>query len=452
MKTIFKSLVIFFMILIPSLFFGQNTNDGIKIENLEMPNAPALTLLDQTTANIETPKNIQALTTTIMNNVNNNFALEINPYMILNNHKNFYDFYNVKWDAQEKQLKYQGWFTSIIKDLSISFAKVKKDSTNYLSIGARTNLIRIVGNEKKFINEFNRIDRIFENATLYSTSKEDIDDYTLLRDDSDISTATFKKIIETLTEQDLTALNYDFDSDNLNNPQLSIFLTNNNITKEEFNTLIKKRNNKETLWQIIERFRRYKVIKEKNDVEILAYYNEADTFRKNFASNLSLLQDQIPKPLFTLDAAVAYSLFYPNDNYSKGQTGKFGVWSTANLNFKLLSNDNKEYLSFYAYGRYLKDNSYLDINTNTYIKTDYFDIGTKIELEYHKLTFAYEYIHRDKGSDNYRSVGSIKYKFSDTITLTGGFGKNFEQTDNLVSIIGINWGIESNNNFSTNKI
>lgn len=434
------------MLLIPSLFFAQNNNEGIQIKNLEIPNAPALTLLDQTTANIETPKNIQALNTTIMNNINNNFAVEINPYMILNNHKNFYDFYNVKWDKENNKFKHQGLFTSIIKDLSVSFAKVKKDSTNYLSIGARTNLIRIVGNEKKFIAKFNQLDKLFEDATYYSASKENIDDYTVLRDDSNISSATFKKITETLTEVDFETLNYNFDSQS--DPQLDKFLTDNSISKEEFNAILKKRNDKETLWEIIERFRRYGEIKKKDSKAIQNYYKEADTFRKNFSSHLNVLQEDIPKPLFTLDAAVAYSLFYPSNTYSDGQMGKFGVWSTANLNLKLLSNDNKEYLSFYAYGRYLKDNSYLDINTNEYIDTYYFDIGTKVELEYHKLTFAYEYIHRDKGDNNYRSVGSIKYKFSNTITLTGGFGKNFEQTDNLVSILGINWGIESNNNFS----
>lgn len=450
MKTLFMNFGVFFTLLIPSLFFGQNTDEGIKIKDLEMPNAPALTLLDQTTANIETPKNIQALTTTIMNNVNNNFALEINPYMILNNHKNFYDFYNVKWNKEKNEFEHQGLFTSVLKDLSISFAKVKKDSTNYLSIGARTNLIRIVGNEKKFIAKFNELEKLFTDLTRYSSTTEYIDDYTVLRDVSDISSPTFKKITETLTEEDITTLHYNFDSQS--NPQLDKFLTDNSISKEEFNTLLKKRIDKETVWEIIKRFRRYKAIKEENDLAILLYYKEADTFRKNFASNLKILESEIPKALFTLDAAVAYSLFYPSNNYSDGQTGKFGVWSTANLNLKLLSDDNKEYLSFYTYGRYLKDNAYFDTGTNTYIHTDYFDIGAKVELEYHKLTFGYEYIHRDKGDDNYRSVGSIKYKFSDTITLTGGFGKNFEQKDNLVSIIGINWGIESNNNFSTNKI
>jgi hypothetical protein len=430
--------------LTPILFFAQNSDGNIQIKDLEMPNAPALTLLDQTTANIETPKNIQALTTTIMNNINNNFGLEINPYMILNTRKNFYDFYNVKWNDTKNEFEHQGWFTSIIKDLSISFAKVKKDSTNYLSIGARTNLIRIVANRKAFSKSFTDLESLFEKTTMYSPTKDDIYDYQdLVGNVLEGNTTIFD-----LTEGDFIAINNFSINDKLSN-ELNTFLSKANITQNQLIIIRKKGDNKETIWQIIERYKGYRKASDEYLNDLDNYYSKADSFRKNFASNLNILQDDIPKPLFTLDAAFAYSMFYPNNNYSDGETGKFGVWSTANLNLKLPSDDNKEYLSFYAYGRYLKDNAYLDSDTNTYIHTDYFDIGTKIELEYHKLTFGYEYIHRDKGSDNYRSVGSIKYKFSDTITLTGGFGKNFEQKDNLVSIIGINWGIESNNNFST---
>lgn len=444
MKTLFKNLRLLFVILAPTSFFAQNTDGSIQIKNLEMPNAPALTLLDQTTANIETPKNIQALTTTIMNNINNNFGLEINPYMILTPRKNFYDFYNVKWNAKDNIFEHQGWFKSIYKDLSISFAKVKKDSTNYLSIGARTNFIRIVANKSSYSKSFTDLEYLFEEITKYSSTKDDIDDYQSLKNIDLGGNIT----IFDLKEEDFSLINNFSIHDGLS-PELNAFLIKAGITKDQLIKIRKKGDRTETLWQIIERYQSYKKASDEFEKNLDNYYIKADTFRKNFAANLNILQDDIPKPLFTLDAAVAYSMFYPNNNYSDGGTGKFGIWSTANLNLKLLSDDNKEYLSFYAYGRYLKDNAYLDTNTNTYIHTDYFDIGTKIELEYHKLTFGYEYIHRDKGSDNYRSVGSIKYKFSDTITLTGGFGKNFEQKDNLVSIIGVNWGIESNNNFNT---
>ncbi len=449
MKTLIKISGLF-LIAIYSISLSAQTKD-LTIKDLEMPNAPALTLLDQTTTNIETPKNIQALTTTLISSFSaNNIGFEINPYMLLKENKSYYDYYNVKRivikDANGNDIttfKHKGWFPSMYKDLSISFAKVKGDSTSSFSIGARTNLIRIVGNEKAFIEKFTRIEKAFARIT-NSASKDDIEDYKYLKN-VELSSNAFNKILIQLTEADFALINDEFTKDG-NNTETLNFCNINNITLAEIDAVKNRRNGIETIWQIVLRYREYKKITELYNTSIQDYYKREDAFRKEFATNLKLNIDNIAKPLFTLDAAVAYSHIYKGNTYSDGQMGKFGAWSTLNLNVKL-QDDNKFYFSAYGYGRYLKDNAYLDKTTNQYMNTEYFDIGFKGELEYYKISAAYEYIHRTKEANNYRSVGSIKYKYNDTITLNGGFGKNFEQTNNLVSFLGISWGIESGNKF-----
>jgi hypothetical protein len=430
-------------IIIFSSFIVTAQNEAIQIKDLEMPNAPALTLLDQTNTNIDTPKNLQALTTTLMNSINNNIGFEINPYMIFTKNKNFYDFYNVKWNGNA--FEYKGWFSSLKKDLTISFAKVKKEEANYFSIGARTNLIRIVGNEKKYLEKLNLMESKF---ILLTKDVNEINAFRSLKNIHGLSDSTISKLMSTITAIEVSLIDNEFVKTDLNDANIKSFIDNNKIPYSEYDSFRKQRNVGETLWGTILRFRGYKVKSDLNSDDTSKFAENEDAFRKEFATNLKL-EDAIDKPVFALDIATAYSHFYAGNNFSDGQTGKFGAWSTFALNVKLLTDSNKEYLSLYGYARYIRDNAFLDVDTNLYTDTENFDLGAKLEFQYDKLTFAYEYINRIKEKDNYRSVGSIKYKFSDKIVLNGGFGKNFEQTDNLVSFLGISWGIESDNNFTT---
>lgn len=449
MKTV-KKLCVLLLIAIYSM--NVSAQKELTIKDLEMPNAPALTLLDQTTTNIETPKNIQALTTTLISSFNaNNIGFEINPYMLLKENKSYYDYYNVKTvkDASGKitGFKRKGLLSTMYKDFTISFAKVKGENTNSFSIGARTNLIRIVGNEKEFIDKFTNIEKSFVRLT-NSSSRDDIADFKYLRN---IKLSTeFPKIFTQLTEADFTLINDEFTEDRTNNKNIDDFCKINGVSQTQLDAIRSRRNGAETIWQIILRYKKYEILSKLSDDELQDYYKREEAFRKEFATNLKLAIENISKPLLTLDAAVAYSHIFQGDTYSDGQMGKFGAWSTTNLNVKL-QDDNKFYFSAYGYARYLKDNAYLDKNTNLLTNTEYFDFGIKGELEFHKISAAYEYIHRTKDANNYRSVGSIKYKYNQTITLNGGFGKNFEQTNNLISFLGISWGIESGNTFEAEK-
>lgn len=193
----------------------------------------------------------------------------------------------------------------------------------------------------------------------------------------------------------------------------------------------------------------YKVIYDKqknsNPEELKNDTNYQDLLKENYK-----LLDSIAlyKPTILLDIAGAYNHFFNSTNYSEGRSGKIGAWATASWNIRFLKmTKTTNYLSFYLYGRFLRDRMIYDASKLDYTEKDFKDIGGKVELEFKNLSFAYEYIKRDE-KDNYRSVGLIKFKLKDAVLLQGGFGKNFEQAPDMLSFLGISWGIDFGNKFA----
>ncbi len=74
-----------------------------------------------------------------------------------------------------------------------------------------------------------------------------------------------------------------------------------------------------------------------------------------------------------------------------------------------------------------------------YFTQYYRDIGGKLEFEFGKLVFGYEFISRQGSIDSERSVGTIKFSTNKKVSLIGGFGKDFKSDDNLITIFGVNW-------------
>lgn len=157
------------------------------------------------------------------------------------------------------------------------------------------------------------------------------------------------------------------------------------------------------------------------------------------------------KPLLAIDGAIGYSTFFQDNTFADGHFGRFGAWLTLNYSQHLTRERNgKNYLSLYVIGRYLSDGSaYLN---GKYNKVDNFDIGGKIEFEFRKIAIAYEYVYRKNNiSNSFRSNGMLKYKVSDKIFLTGAFGKNFGDANNIISLLGLNWGFMTGNEKSIVK-
>ena len=150
--------------------------------------------------------------------------------------------------------------------------------------------------------------------------------------------------------------------------------------------------------------------------------------------------EAIVKPAFTLDLASAYSLLFPTNQYNKSQTDRFGVWMTAAGSIKL---GKASYVNFYAFTRYLEDNSIYNPTSLTYSdKFHYTDFGGKFQFDLNRFSIGYEYIKRNGDGKDFRSVGMVQYKVNTNLFITGGFGKNFDagKDNNVLTLIGINWG------------
>jgi hypothetical protein len=150
--------------------------------------------------------------------------------------------------------------------------------------------------------------------------------------------------------------------------------------------------------------------------------------------------------LFSLDGAVAWSGFFLDNQYANDHFGRFGSWLTVHVS-KVLDpkQEHQNYLNIYAIGRYLADatqrNEAGDFTTHNFI-----DAGGKLELEFRKLAIGYEYLYRtnpDNSTHTYRSNGLLKYRVSDQLFLTAAFGRNFGTENNLISLLGLNWGLSS---------
>lgn len=105
---------------------------------------------------------------------------------------------------------------------------------------------------------------------------------------------------------------------------------------------------------------------------------------------------------------------------------------------------DKSYVNLYALGRYASDGT--TIINGRYTVQSFFDFGGKLEFEFKNISVAYEYIYRaDDITNTFRSNGIVRYKVSDRLFFSGAFGKNFGEDNNLISLLGLNWGLTSGN-------
>lgn len=148
------------------------------------------------------------------------------------------------------------------------------------------------------------------------------------------------------------------------------------------------------------------------------------------------------KPVFALDMAVAYSHFLGDQSQDVDSGfGRFGVWASGDLAFHLPKIDQDSYVHIYGVYRYLRDGLNQDSMTNDLFTETTHEFGTKLELELKSLSVGYEYISRDT-NDEYRSIGTIRYKINKSFTINGGFGKNYKSDGNPMALLGIQWGLD----------
>lgn len=349
--------------------YGQ-FKENITLKDLEVPEAPAMTLLDEAPSIVNRPNSPRAFVLSVINSFQGdysglpkNYALELTPFWFFSHKKmNFFRYAGL---TEHGMNPFAG-----IKMASLSMAYVSKTDkedqppTSNISIGIRSTLIR------------------FYRSTYYQE---------LL--DANLYAVGRLKRLETAQEEAGATPDLLFSD------------------PKRYHQIVKR---------VIDSV-------ENND------------------SLITMLEKLKEKPIFAIDGAVAYNAYFSDNNFSSKQSGRFGAWLTLNYSYRF-SKNSTNYLNIYGVGRYISDNTNVDEDM-VGDRTDYFDFGGKFELEFDKLTIAYEFIHRiNDAGDSYRSAGLLKYKINDNIYLTGAFGRNFGETENLITLLGINWGIGTTGN------
>ncbi|HEX6170986.1 MAG TPA: hypothetical protein VFZ33_14955 [Chitinophagaceae bacterium] len=110
-----------------SICYGQVP---LKINDMNMPTSPAFVLLEKSPSSIEKPSNPKAFAVSLINVWQNNGALEFAPYWFKNRPAYTFDD-NLKKKAP------------IFQTFGISAATAKTDSIRNLSVGFRTQLLRL---------------------------------------------------------------------------------------------------------------------------------------------------------------------------------------------------------------------------------------------------------------------------------------------------------------------
>ena len=363
-KQIYFGAFTILFISIQMVSYGQ-FKENITLKDLEVPEAPAMTLLDEAPSIVNRPNSPRAFVLSVINSFQGdysglpkNYALELTPFWFFSHKKmNFFRYAGL---TEQGMNPFAG-----IKMVSFSMAYINKTNkddqptTSNISIGLRSTLIR------------------FYRSTYYQE----------LLDANLYAVGRLKRLENAKEEAGAT-------------PDLLF-------------------SNPKRYHQIVKR-----VI---DSVE-------------NSDSLITMVEKLKEKPIFAIDGAVAYNAYFSDNNFSSKQSGRFGAWLTLNYSYRF-SKNSTNYLNIYGVGRYISDNTNVDEDM-VGVRTDYFDFGGKFELEFDKLTIAYEFIHRiNDAGDSYRSAGLLKYKINDNIYLTGAFGKNFGETENLITLLGINWGI-----------
>ena len=146
------------------------------------------------------------------------------------------------------------------------------------------------------------------------------------------------------------------------------------------------------------------------------------------------------KPAIAVDLSAAYNHRFLDNAFDSNGFGRFGVWSTTAVSL-FLDKDQKSnnYVNIYGFLRYLHEKN--DIVSGASLEPyNAFDLGIKGEVEFDKLSVGYEYINRSGDLEGYRSAGTIRYQVMDDVFITGSFGNNFEKQDDVISLLGIQWG------------
>ncbi|AZA81873.1 hypothetical protein C1637_04680 [Chryseobacterium lactis] len=367
---------------------------AVELKELAISNPPSVILLGISPSELETPKSKKAIVLSLVNSFKKSegipdaYAFEITPYWLLPS-KNMNSLKYAGFKEYNGKIYKQNIFTEIKKSsVSLGFVRdlvlnADDDIKNpAFSISARGTFIRIrtQDNLKNIVKEDSAKKARLKLISMYLSGEERKEEG--------------KKIEQKCID------------DHLNDADCEKLLTE--LSKK----LLKKYDEN---------------VKEANKVD---YYR-------------NLLE---APPLFSVDFAGGYSTFFSDNKFSNNHFGKLGFWLTLNTGFDFTKKDKpdaEKTLNFYGIVRFLDDGTNLDDNRQ-FLRSKNYDFGGKAEFTYKRFSISYEYIYRINDLDKtFRSSGLIAYKVSDKVYINAAFGKNYGEKDNLISFLGLNWGIDS---------
>lgn len=392
-----------------TLLFAQSKEISAELNKLELSNAPSVMLLGLASSDLETPKSKKAFMSSIVNSFSENdglpnaYAVELTPtHLFPLTEMDALKYAGIKSIKKtDNSYEYKNNIFSEAKNVSVSFAFLRNYKIEDLetenpsvSFSLRTTVFKI---------------RNKKNIEAITTSSNNIS-----RELTDIQSEFYQ-----------SQKYKDIDASNISNSE-----------KEK------------KLAQALEGF-------------VTDYYKtETENYKKYLDE----------KPAFQLDIASAYSTFFLDNQFKNNQFGKLGFWMTMSSGINLErtktpkkkedQNDEKskviikeafttdaskikKRLNFYAVARYLQDRTIYDAASG-FSRSNNYDFGGKIELVYNRFSIGYEFIYRSSDlDDTYRSNGIINYKVSDSVYINAAFGKNYGDKNNLITFLGLNWGLDS---------
>lgn len=382
--------LLFCLLLLPvTCVYGQDT-DTIPFLDLTPPQSPAFNLLDVSPVTVERPASVRALALSIANAIGNgangfpkNFALQVAPYWLFSHpDMSIYKYNGLVMDknrSSSDRLQFKQNIFYGLRNLSLSVASVNKDS----SLSNTTAPLNFIAFSIK----------------------------------GNIINIRRRRVLEAMST--------------------SIKQINNSLTSN-LNVAVQG-------------------CEERFDPETQAYRDciadtvlliDSTTINKSRGSYDTLLAI---RPLFSVDIAFATSMAFANNNFNDNHLYRTGGWITACFSKPLDKNSEtslavlsrtKNYLNLYGLLRVLSEDNTTDFKTFT-TQTN-IDFGGRLEFEFNSISLSFESVYRavvnNKSRSTARNVAIVQYRLSDNLFVTGTFGKNFGDLNNLVSFLGLNWG------------
>ncbi|WP_136582873.1 hypothetical protein [Psychroserpens sp. NJDZ02] len=407
-----------FLLFFVSAFSFAQDNVSVNDFNFESTTNPAFSLLGETPTQINTPDNLKALGLYLSNGFSNtNIAVEVNPYWLIDFEvdRSYQNYRGLNTNDNGKT--YIDPFIGLKTNSSFSVGYIDKQFSGFeaekktLAIGYRTTILQFYNTK--------RLDKIQE-------AIQQIDN-------------GVQRPLNKLFEEFLAGENINFPgsgSCNALETDLELKAKYESLAQDFLDRILDEQvpDDPDALAirgvNILSGMDRLKITK--GDI-VSSYFEDRCENIKNFVTNPKTV-----KPVFRLDGAIGYSVLFKENEVNTATANRFGAWLTADVAVQL---NSQSYLHFYGIGKYVDDGFNID-NAGLYSNQYFWDYGGKVELELKKLKFSYEYLMRSIDSEQFRSVGNITYQVNNNISVTGGFGKDFPSDNNLVTILGINWGLD----------